>query len=139
MTPAAGSAVARRRAGALLAVFAATLLAPLAALATFSPAPPEPHGCPCPVKMACCEAGLCHGGEADAPSSVPSWSGCRDEAPHQDAVPPPSAALDGALLQAADDRAELPTVVAGLVPATARGPVPPAPPAPPPRRLPAAR
>ncbi|MHB1045399.1 MAG: hypothetical protein ACYC4P_05260 [Thermoanaerobaculia bacterium] len=91
----------RRFAGALVAVLAATLLLPVYALSRAA-APPEPeHGCHCPVKMACCEVGLCHG-EMDAePSSGPSWSGCRDEAPHRSAVPPPSAAFDGALLREA--------------------------------------
>lgn len=87
----------RRFAGALVAVLAATLLLPVFALARTAPPEPE-HGCHCPVKMPCCEAGLCHG-EMDAePSSGPSWSGCRDEAPHRAVVPPPSAAFDGALL-----------------------------------------
>ncbi|MHB8797059.1 MAG: hypothetical protein ACYDBY_01220 [Thermoanaerobaculia bacterium] len=91
----------RRFAGALVAVLAATLLLPVFALARIA-APPEPqHGCHCPVKMACCEAGLCHG-EMDAERSAgPSWSGCRDEAPHRATAPPPSAAFDGALLHEA--------------------------------------
>lgn len=87
----------RRRAGALLAVLAATLLVPLAALARVSPAARAPHGCHCPVKMACCEAGLCHGGEDDTPSGTPSWSGCRDEAPRRDGVPLPSGAFETAI------------------------------------------
>lgn len=86
----------RARAGALVAVIAAALLLPLASLARLSPPADAPHGCHCPVKMACCEAGLCHG--ETEPSSVPSWSGCRDEAPHRAAVPPPSTTFDGALL-----------------------------------------
>ena len=47
----------------------------------------ERHGCHCPVKMACCEAGLCHGGMDSTPSSGPSWSGCRDEAPLRPRLP----------------------------------------------------
>jgi hypothetical protein len=91
----------RRFAGALVAVLAATLLLPVYALSRAA-APPEPqHGCHCPVKMACCEAGLCHGDMEEAPSASPSWSGCRDEAPHRAAVPSPSAAFDGALLREA--------------------------------------
>ena len=88
----------RRCAGALVAVFAATLLLPLASLARTSPPATERHGCHCPVKMACCEAGLCHGDMDTSPSSSPSWSGCRDEAPLQAALPAPSTAFDGALL-----------------------------------------
>lgn len=134
-----GTSRSRRSAGALLAVLAATLLAPLVALATFFPSPRDPHGCHCPVKMACCEAGLCHAGDADGPSATPSWSGCRDEATRRDAVPPPSSALDGAILPAAVAGTEAPAGEAGLVPSGCSRPVTPAPPAPPPRRLPASR
>lgn len=88
----------RARAGALVAVVAATLLLSLASLARVSPPAAAPHGCHCPVKMACCEAGLCHGEPDPEPSSRPVWSGCRDEAPHRAAVPPPPTTLDGALL-----------------------------------------
>ena len=87
----------RRLAGALLAALAATLLAPLAAFARVPSPSSAPHACHCPVKMACCEAGLCHGGEDDAPSDAPSWSGCRDEAPLGADVPLPSGAFDTAL------------------------------------------
>jgi hypothetical protein len=95
----------RRCAGALVAVLAATLLLPLAALARVSAPAVEEHGCHCPVKMACCEAGLCHGDMGTEPSSGPSWSSCRDEAPHRAAVPPPSTAFDGALLAESSPRA----------------------------------
>ncbi len=88
----------RRCAGALVAVLAATLLLPVFALARIAPPQAPPHGCHCPVKMACCEAGLCHGEMDTEPSAGPSWSGCRDEAPQRATVPPPSAAFDGALL-----------------------------------------
>ncbi len=88
----------RRCAGALVAVLAATLFLPLAALARSSAPAAEPHGCHCPVKMACCEAGLCHGDMDPEPSTGPSWSGCRDEAPDRTAVPVPPNAFDGALL-----------------------------------------
>lgn len=92
------SSRSRRCAGALVAVLAATLLLPLATLARgAAPSAPE-HGCHCPVKMACCEAGLCHPETDTEPSDVPSWSGCRDEAPDRTAAPPPSAAFDLALL-----------------------------------------
>lgn len=47
--------------------------------------------------MACCEAGLCHGEMDTEPSSGPSWSGCRDEAPDRTTVPAPPNAFDGAL------------------------------------------
>jgi len=87
----------RRLAGALLAALAATLLAPLAALARVPDPGRVANACHCPVKMPCCEAGLCHGGEDDAPSATPSWSGCRDEAPHRDGVPLPSGAFDTAI------------------------------------------
>lgn len=87
----------RRLAGALLAALAATTLAPLAALARVPSPSRARHGCHCPVKMACCEAGLCHGGEGDAPSTTPSWSGCRNEAPAGADVPLPSGAFDTAL------------------------------------------
>lgn len=91
----------RLSAGALVAVLAATLLLPVLGLARVTAPPAPSHGCHCPVKMACCEAGLCHGDMETEPSAGPSWSGCRDEAPHRTAVPPPSAAFDGALLQGA--------------------------------------
>ena len=113
----------RRCAGALLAVLAATLLLPLAALARLSAPAAEPHRCHCPVKMACCEAGLCHGGEESSPTSGPSWSGCRDEASHQDAVPAPSTALDSALLPASVSSAtESRSAFAFLVPARVSAP-----------------
>jgi hypothetical protein len=88
----------RGSAAALLAVLTATLLHPLAAFARVSAPKVERHGCHCPVKMACCEAGLCHGGMGSTPSSGPSWSGCRDEAPPPSAAPAPSSVFDGALL-----------------------------------------
>lgn len=91
----------RHSAGALVAVLAATILLPVIALARVTAPPAPSHGCHCPVKMACCEAGLCHGDMETEPSSGPSWSGCRDEAPHRANVPPPSAAFDGALLREA--------------------------------------
>ena len=98
----------RRFAGALVAVLAATLLLPVFALARIA-APPEPqHGCHCPVKMACCEAGLCHGDMESEPSAGPSWSGCRDEAPDRAAVLSPSTAFDGALLREAASAANEP-------------------------------
>ena len=115
----------RRFAGALVAVLAATLLLPVYALSRAA-APPEPeHGCHCPVKMACCEAGLCHG-EMDAePSSGPSWSGCRDEAPHRAAVLSPSAAFDGALLrEAASTATEAGAPVSFVTPRRADAPRP---------------
>ncbi|HRY44100.1 MAG TPA: hypothetical protein P5164_09155 [Thermoanaerobaculia bacterium] len=87
----------RRSAGALVLVLAATLLLPVLALARVTAPPAPAHGCHCPVKMACCEAGLCHGDMEPERSAAPSWSGCRDEAPHRAVVPPPSAAFDGAL------------------------------------------
>lgn len=90
----------RRRAGALLAVLGATLALPLAALARCSAPAAQPHGCHCPVKMACCEAGLCHEGTDPDPASGPAWSSCRDEVPGHAAVPAPSTALDWALLMA---------------------------------------
>ena len=121
----------RRCAGALLAVLAATLFLPLAALARVRAPAAEPHGCHCPVKMACCEAGLCHSEEESSPASGPSWSGCRDEAPHQAAVPAPSTALDSALLPASVPSAdENRSTVAFVVPAavTTTGSAPAAPP-----------
>lgn len=96
----------RRCAGALVAVLAATLLLPLASLARVGASSPGKHGCHCPVKMACCEAGLCHGDMDAEPSSGPSWSGCRDEAPHRAAVPSPSTAFDGALIAESSPCAE---------------------------------
>ncbi len=89
-------------AGALLAVLAATLLLPLATLARVHPPKAGTHGCHCPVKMACCEAGLCHGDMDSDPSSGPSWSGCRDEAPPLSAPPAPWSAFDSALLLDSD-------------------------------------
>ncbi|MBK9966037.1 MAG: hypothetical protein IPP07_14460 [Holophagales bacterium] len=85
-------------AGALLAVLAATLLLPLGALARAQEPKSGTHGCHCPVKMACCEAGLCHREEDATPAAGPSWSGCRDEAPAPSGPPAPSTALDSALL-----------------------------------------
>jgi hypothetical protein len=121
----------RRCAGALVAVLAATLLLPLAALARISPPGVEKHGCHCPVRMACCEAGLCHGEMDTGPSSGPSWSGCRDEAPHRAAVPSPSTAFDGALLVASSPRARTPGAPFSYLPARfveASGPAPATPP-----------
>lgn len=89
-------------AGALVAIVAATLLLPLVALARVSRPRAEPHGCHCPVKMACCEAGLCHGDMDPQPSSGPSWSGCRDEAPNGSAAPAPASAFDVAFLAESD-------------------------------------
>lgn len=96
----------RGSAGALLAVLAATLLLPLATLARVQSSKSGPHGCHCPVKMACCEAGLCHGDMDSTPSSGPSWSGCRDEAPLPSAAPAPASAFDGALLSESAPRAD---------------------------------
>ena len=83
--------------------------------------------------MACCEAGLCHG-EMDAePSSGPSWSGCRDEAPDRTAVPAPPNAFDGALLAETSPLAgEAGAPISFLAPA-ADGLSGPAPAIPPPR------
>jgi hypothetical protein len=121
----------RRLAGALLAALAVALLAPLAALARVPPPARAGHACHCPVKMPCCEAGLCHGGEDDAPSSSPSWSGCRDEAPAGSDVPLPSGAFDTALPGKAPplgkpvaSRSPLPACAAGA----SRAPAPSAPP-----------
>ena len=123
----------RRCAGALVAVLAATLLLPLAALARLSPPGVGKHGCHCPVKMACCEAGLCHGETDTEPSSGPSWSGCRDEAPHRAAVPAPSTAFDGALLVESLPRAEASGAPISFLPVSFGGPDGPAPAIPPPR------
>lgn len=135
MALSAGSVVPRRRAGALLGVLAATMLAPLAALAAYSPTPREPRDCHCPARMPCCEAGLCHAGASDAPRTNPSWSCCRDEAPCRDAAPAPSSALDGALPRTVAGQAGPPDVESVLFPADGRRPIAPSPPAPPPRRL----
>jgi hypothetical protein len=123
----------RRFAGALVAVLAATLLLPVFALARIA-APPEPqHGCHCPVKMACCEAGLCHGDMESEPSAGASWSGCRDETPHRAAVLFPSAAFDGALLrEAAPAAAEAGTPITFVTPERGDA-LPPDPATPPPR------
>ncbi len=123
----------RRSAGALVAVLAATLLLPVFALARATAPPAPSHGCHCPVKMACCEAGLCHGDMDTEPSADPSWSGCRDEAPHRAIVPPPSAAFDGALLLGAAPAApEAGTPTSFVTPAGGDAPRP-GPPTPPPR------
>jgi hypothetical protein len=129
----------RRLAGALLAVLAATLLAPLGALARVPPAADASHRCHCPVKMACCEAGLCHGGEDDAPSATPSWSGCRDEAPQRDVVPPPSAAFDTALPGAGPPFPAPASSRPPLLACAGRAPLSHAPPSPPPRSSPSSR
>lgn len=123
----------RRFAGSLVAVLGATLLLPVYALSTAT-APPQPqHGCHCPVKMACCEAGLCHGQMDTVPSAAPSWSGCRDEAPDRAAVPPPSAAFDGALLlEAAPVATEAGTPISFVTPEDGSV-LPPDPATPPPR------
>ena len=121
----------RRCAGALVAVFAATLLLPLAALARIATPSAEKHGCHCPVKMACCEAGLCHGEMDTEPSSSPSWSGCRDEAPDRAAVPAPLNAFDGAFLAETSPVAgENSAPISFVVPAAAEvsGPAPASPP-----------
>jgi hypothetical protein len=121
----------RRRAGALVAVLAATLLLPFATLARVSSSAPDRHGCHCPVKMACCEAGLCHGDADAAPSGGLSWSACRDEAPQRAAVPAPSTALDSALLPAsASGVSENRSTIAFVTPvrADAAGPAPATPP-----------
>jgi len=128
----------RRCAGALVAVFAATLLLPLVALA--QPAPSRrPHGCHCPVKMACCEAGLCHTEDEAAPSSGPSFTGCRDEAPGRAEVPAPSTAFDGALLLDGDDRSEETGAPALWMAPSRVGPSAPVPATPPPRASVASR
>jgi hypothetical protein len=129
----------RRSAGALLGVIAATLLFPLAALARSPIRSAEPHACHCPVKMACCEAGLCHSDEDRSPNRGPSWSGCRDEAPDRSALPGPSTALDSALLPASasfDREAGSTSVSVVPAPLDASGP---APSTPPPRRSTASR
>lgn len=123
----------RRLAGALLVALAATLLAPLAALARVPSPGRAAHACHCPVKMPCCEAGLCHGGEDDAPSATPSWSGCRDEAPQRDGVPLPSGAFDTALPERARDPLAPSARPATDLPATAAASRAPAPSTPPPR------
>jgi hypothetical protein len=129
----------RRCAGALLSVIAATLLVPLAALARTPLRSAERHGCHCPVKMACCEAGLCHSDEDRTPTRGPSWSGCRDEAPDRSALPGPSTALDSALLptSASFDRQAGSTSVS-VVPAPLDASTP-APSTPPPRLSTASR
>lgn len=121
----------RRCAGALVAVLAATLLLPLAALARVAAPSAEKHACHCPVKMACCEAGLCHGDMDTEPSSGPAWSGCRDEAPDRTASPVPSNAFDGALVAessplAGENGTPIPFVTAAA--AGVSGPVPAVPP-----------
>jgi len=121
----------RRRAGALVAVLAATLLLPFATLARVSSSASDRHGCHCPVKMACCEAGLCHRDSDAAPSNGPSWSGCRDEAANDDVTPAPSTAFDGALLAESSLRAaERGDALTFVVPARpdASGPAPATPP-----------
>lgn len=124
----------RRCAGALVAVIAATLILPSVALARTSAVTAEPHGCHCPVKMACCEAGLCHGDMDAEPSSSPSWSGCRDEAPDRTAVPVPSSSFEVALLVEETSRSgDTGAPLSGTTPARmdTSGP---APATPPPRR-----
>lgn len=124
---------ARRLAGALLAAIAATLLASLAALARV-PAPARAaHACHCPVKMPCCEAGLCHGGEDDDRSSGPSWSGCRDEAPDRADIPLLSTAFEAPLPGTGAALAEPSVGRAALLACTADDPRAPAPSTPPPR------
>ncbi len=123
----------RRSAGALVAVLAATLLLPVFALARTTAPPAPAHGCHCPVKMACCEAGLCHGDMEPEPSADPSWSGCRDEAPHRAVVPPPSAAFDGALLLGAAPAAPEAGVPISFVTPERGDALPPDPATPPPR------
>lgn len=127
------SSRSRRCAGALVAALAATLLLPLVSLARVAAPSGRPHGCHCPVKMACCEAGLCHGDAATEPSAGPSWSGCRDEAPDRVAVPPPSAVFDGALLSdSAPAAPEAGEPVPFVAPGSGDAPRPD-PPVPPPR------
>jgi len=121
----------RASAGALVAVLAATFLLPLGSLARFHPPKSGPHGCHCLVKMTCCEAGLCHGGIHSTPSSSPSWSGCRDEAPDPARSPAPSTAFDAALLVESASRADETGVRIPFVTpagADARGPEPETPP-----------
>ncbi len=123
----------RRCAGALVAVLAATLLLPLAALARIPAPSAKTHGCHCPVKMACCEAGLCHGEMDTEPSSSPSWSGCRDEAPDRAAVPTPSTAFEGALLAESSSVAGETGLPISFLPPDAANAADPAPAIPPPR------
>lgn len=126
-----GTIRSRGNAGALLAVLAATLLLPLVALARVHPPTAGTHACHCPVKMACCEAGLCHGEMDGKPSSSPSWSGCRDEAPDRTAVPVPPNAFDGALLAESSPVAgETGAPISFIAPAAVRvrGPAPAVPP-----------
>ena len=123
----------RRCAGALVAVLAATLLLPLVALARVAPPSAGKHACHCPVRMACCEAGLCHGDMDTEPSPGPSWSGCRDEAPDRAAVQAPSTAFDGALLAESDPRFEDAGVPVFSVAPALRVTSGPAPATPPPR------
>ncbi|MFN7987338.1 MAG: hypothetical protein U0529_07700 [Thermoanaerobaculia bacterium] len=127
----------RRSAGALLAALAAMLLHPLAVLARVPSPAAARHGCHCPVKMACCEAGICHADDP-APGSGPSWSGCRDEAPDRAASPAPSSTFDAALLPVSDsvtgdDGTPVRSVEAARASAPARDPA-----TPPPRRSSAA-
>ena len=129
-----GTSRSRRFAGALVAVMAVTFLLPLATLARSERPAAGPHGCHCPVKMACCEAGLCHGDMDEGSSSGPSWSGCRDEAPLRTALLAPSTTFDSVLLGESVPRtAEAGTLVSLLSPSAA-GVLGPAPATPPPRR-----
>ncbi len=124
----------RRLAGALLAALAATMLAPLAALARVPSPSRARHACHCPVRMACCEAGLCHCGEDDAPADTPSWSGCRDDAPLGADVPLPSGAFDTALPgEAAPTTAPAASRSSRLLPVERAAACAPAPSSPPPR------
>lgn len=123
----------RRCAGALLATLVATLLLPLAALWAAPRAAAPPRTCHCPVRMACCEAGLCHAGEAPDPSGGPSWSGCRDEAPLQAGPAAPSSALDAALLPARPRRSREAGALALPLPVDLGDERSPSPATPPPR------
>ena len=66
---------------ALLLVFVTAALLPLAASGT------GPHGCHCPVRMACCENGTCTMSGSEPPATGPEWRTCRREAPASAAAP----------------------------------------------------
>jgi len=83
--------------------------------------------------MACCEAGLCHGEMDTEPSSGPSWSGCRDEAPDRTAVPVPPNAFDSALPAESSSLAFEAGAPISFVAAAAAGVSGPVPAIPPPR------
>jgi len=125
----------RRCAGALLAVVATTLLLPVVALARAPEPPAARHACSCPVKMACCEAGLCDGEDDSSPRSGPTWTGCREESSGREAVPAPSTALDSAILSASGATVSGAGTTVPFVAPAAVEEAGPAPATPPPRRF----